>query len=585
MNNELTKFTLFKNTPLNNFQNTIFFESNEERDNFFLNGGHYESIDFDNKPFNFVRDRSTIDLPLTLEESKGINYCSFISDLEPKIRYYAYVLQIEYINDHTTRFYLLIDGIMTFCQGTVLNSLNNLKIQRQHLTKPKYEENLWYLKNNDDILKTYTKSYFYEKQYKLNDFYVMIHSSADLSTDFGNVDDPKINTSDGGTFDKMTSPVNIYILDQSLFKRFMGQMSKFPWITQNFKKILMIPKEFIPADELENVTMKSINFTELKKLKNNGRSKRRETIEELTFSMNKLYEIFDLDPENDKHLLRNEYTTSEVYTFNGQGLFIDNGQLNQEKGLTMTYVSVVGSENIIAFFPLYYRINDKNMKSTYNNTRGGFLNDSIFLDNFDEIPILIDSFNLALAKNANQRRLTESKLITNRLNNILDSSGDPKERFFDSASILANVSIAGIGSRFVDEYEYYRQQQAEQADLALNVGTITNQNTTNALSIANDYFGLTLKFSKPDKQELNKIKKYYKMFGYYVPEENAQLDNVFSMTIANYVQFGGDWYIEGVEPSIMEQIKALFENGVRLWHNNNTSNPMKQDILNNKMRW
>lgn len=44
---ELTSFTFFKNTPLIDFQNTIHFDSNSERDDFFLNGNHYETLPLD----------------------------------------------------------------------------------------------------------------------------------------------------------------------------------------------------------------------------------------------------------------------------------------------------------------------------------------------------------------------------------------------------------------------------------------------------------------------------------------------------------------------------------------------------------
>ena len=48
---------LFKNTPLIDFQNTIHFKNNDERDTFF--NDKYETIRFNN-PFNWIRDKSTI---------------------------------------------------------------------------------------------------------------------------------------------------------------------------------------------------------------------------------------------------------------------------------------------------------------------------------------------------------------------------------------------------------------------------------------------------------------------------------------------------------------------------------------------
>ena len=82
---------------------------------------------------------------------------------------------------------------------------------------------------------------------------------------------------------------------------------------------------------------------------------------------------------------------------------------------------------------------------------------------------------------------------------------------------------------------------------------------------------------------MNKIRKYYKLFGYQVNDQSAFLDRIDSMSICNYVQFSGSWSISHADVGIIEMMKAQFENGVRFWHNNNTANPMMQNVLNNKM--
>ena len=134
-----------------------------------------------------------------------------------------------------------------------------------------------------------------------------------------------------------------------------------------------------------------------------------------------------------------------------------------------------------------------------------------------------------------------------------------------------------------DEYEFYRTQKAEQADLALNTPTITSQSNGNAFQVANGLFGLSVKFSKPDSVEMVKIKKYYQSFGYECNEENASLSHPHSMSIANFFQFKGSWSLPNVDVALIEMMKAQFENGVRFWHNNNTPNPMIQDLIDNEI--
>lgn len=578
MNMKTTQFTFFKNTPLTDFQNTIHFQDNNWRDIHFLQSNHYEKVEDVKQNYNFIRQKLTVDVNIPYNKFMGVNYGTFLSDFE-NTRYYVYIIQYEYVNDETTRVYMMIDPVMTFTQGNVLENLSNLKITRQHLPINEYNEYLPYLKNNDDILKTFTKSYIETKTKAFKNFNVVIQCTADLTTDFGTVDNPKIETSEGTTFDKITSPVNLYATTVADFNRLMKLLAPYPWITQNIKSVLMIPSDFIDVGTLIKVHLHAGNFEQLYRFPSGGKNRTYTEVHELTHLMSDLYDLFDLDKREDRHLLRNEYTTSEIYSWDGQRLLIDNGQLKETTGIQITSMNVVGYINQFSFFLRNYR--------TQNGTGlmdGSFLNDAIIFNQFDEIPILIDNVNLALSKSANQRALTESKLVSGRIKTVFDKDSSLQDRFYNAASLLTNLSPSNLLGKFNDEYEFYRQQKAEQADLALNSPTITAQTNGNGFQISNDIFGLTLKFSAPNQKEWEKVKKYYKLFGYQIDEENKRLSKVDSMTIANYLQFSGNWTLKGVDNALIEQMKPQFENGVRFWHDNGTANPMNQNILNNKMR-
>lgn len=579
---KLTNFRFFKNTPLIDFQNTIHFRDNAERDSFFLQGNHYSELEVQNMDFNFVRDRSTIDIPVSYDDMRGVNYCTFKSDFED-VRYYAYVMSYEYLNPTNIRVYLLVDGIMTYTQGSVLERLPNLSIQRQHLTKTNYNKSMWELKNNDDILKTHTKSYFHTDRIIFDDLLVLITASVDLQSDFGTVDNPKIKTSSGQKFDNITSPLNLYACHIDDFKKLMNKLSGYAWISQNINSMSLIPKIFMD----DNLTLLQFGSTEslsgvnylygVSGIKTN-KSSLLTKLRSVSYSMSETLALFGLDPEQEKHLLRNEYTTTELYNYSGGQLFIDNGQLNPSRGLSYWVDIITGYHNEMKVYIDKYRAETN--PSEYG---GSYVNDSLVFNEFDDIPMLIDNFNLSLAKNANRRELAESKLITNRINNVMDSNASLKDRFFNAASLVSNFSPANMFGKFSDEHEYYRNQKAEQADLALETPSITQQTTGNSFNIANQMFGIHLKYSKPSQSEMDKIKKYYKLFGYEVSDQSATLDKVDSMNLCNYVQFSGSWSLLNADVSIIEMMKAQFENGVRLWHNNNTRNPMTQNILNNKM--
>ena len=571
-----TKFTFFKNTPLIDFQNTIHFDNNAARDAFFLTGNHYTKLDTESKTFNWVRDRSTVDISIPYNDFRGVNYCTFLSYFEPGVRYYAYVMEYKYINENNTRIYLLIDPIMTFTQGVVLTTLKNLSVARQHLTFYHYNNRLPQLKTNSDILKTTTKKYFYKRQLVFDSFMVVFQCACDLAADFGTVDDPKIQTSKGIIYDGIISPVNLYAVPFNQFNNLMGTLAAFPWITQNIKSVLMIPSDFIDTGDLYNVGTIDGGFTTLQAFTSGGNSKSPDLSPHINMDMQELYSIFGLDSLQEKHLLRNEYTTIEAYSWDGQQLTVDTGLLHASSGLKFKALQVIGYKNQVAIYLEGYKSNDPAME-------GSFLNDAIVFSNFDEIPILVDNFNLSLANSANQRALTESKQLTNRVGNILNPKADLKTRFMDAASLVSGFSLSNIFGKFTDEYEFYRSQKAEQADLALRTPTITSQSNGNAFQVANGIFGLSVKYAKPDALEMVRIKKYYNAFGHEINEDNIFLSHVHSMSIANYLQFKGSWTLPGVDVALIEMMKAQFENGVRFWHNDNTANPMERDLIDNEI--
>ena len=575
-----TQFRFFKNTPLIDFQNTIHFKSNQERDAFFLEGNHYPELPLQTMDFNFIRDRSVVYLPVDYNDMRGVNYCTFKSEFEDT-RYYAYVMEYEYIQDGNVKVTLLIDGIMTYTQGNVLEKLPNLSIQRQHLSLDNYKKNIWELKNNGDILKTNTKRYFKTEKVLFDDLIVVITASVDLRDNFGDEDKPNMKTSFGRKFDKITSPLNLYVCDVDDFNRLMLALSKYPWISQNIKNMSLIPKLFMeenltPVTFKDTDTLKGIDYLyQLSGTKTNKTSILLELID-VSYLPEDLYKLFGFDPVQDQHLLRNEYTTTELYNYSGGQLLVDNGQLNLDSGLSYMVDIITGYHNEMKLYIDKYRVE----KGTQ---QGSYVNDALVFNEFDDMPMLIDTFGLSMAKSANQRQLAESKLLTNRVGNVMDGGANLKDRFMDAASLASNLNPASLFGKFNDEHEYYRTQKAEQADMALETPGIMEQTNGNSFNIANNTFGIHIKYSKPTDSELTKIKKYYKLFGFELNDQSNTLDKIDSMDICNYVQFSGSWTLPDADVSIIEMMKAQFENGVRLWHNKDTRNPMIQNVVTNKM--
>lgn len=569
----LTHFDFFKNTPLVDLKNTIYFSSNEERDLFFSKA--YERVEVKNN-FNFIKDRGTIRIAGNYKDFTEVNYCRFKSEFEPDRWYYCFIPEFKYLNNNVIELHLLIDGIMTFCQGDILDSLNGITVTRQHLPKKEYHENLDYLRNNSDVIKTHTKKYFYKNKKTFSNFSILMQSSVNLFSDFGTQENPRIESPTGAIIDDVSSPMDLYICRELDFNYIMEELKPFPWITQNFKKIVLVPNDIISINmegvKTTQVSSPSCDLSKMYKINDSVTKPYDNFLEDLNFSESELLNLFGFK-EDEKHLLRNEYTTIELYNWIGGNLIIDPGQLKD--GLRFKSISVGGYENEIAIYVLDY-------KSRIDNI-GSYLNDSIKFNSFDDIPILIDSFGLAMAKSAHSSAYTESNLLSGKVNRVIDRDNSISDRLVAGASILSNISPTSIINGLIDEHEYYREQQARELDLALNPDEVTPSNYTNALTRKSGDYGVTLLMSKPNQLEIDKVRKYYKLFGFEVEGLYGKLLDTRSMTVCNYVEFKGTYNIPGAERSIEDFIKTQFENGVRLWHNKNIANPFKQNPLNNKM--
>lgn len=586
MTRKLTEFQFYIDTPLVDFSNTIHFKSFEERDEFFMSET-YPTIKFSTN-FNYVKDRSSVNINRPYMSMNGVNYCMFKTEGD-STRYYAHVDSIHYVNDRVTRVNLLIDPVMTYIQGDYIMTDRPVEIVRESLPLNEYELRLDELKNNDDVLKTYSKKYFEESEYLFKNFIVLIETSVDLTADFGTVNNPRIKSSTGTIGDGITSPLNLYYVSRPNFMHLMNYLTDYPWIVQNIKKATIIPKEFFDLREQgwkvyinNDKSTDNLNVYHIRGELKSGT----ETIEfnikrEFSRTMNELYEMYNLDPVQDRHLLRNEYGTLELYNYSGESLYLDLGKLSEHIGLDFEVNMISGFFNELKIYPKGYNVD----VDSEIGTEGGDLNNSIGLRGFDEVPMVIDNYKLSMATTANQRKLNEDRLLSGRVTRMVSRETSLGEKFMEGFSLITDVvDLSGVGDKIKDEYEYYRDQKAQEKDLALSGNTITQQTYNNAFLIANFKYGLHVKFSRPSYSEIRALKSYYKMFGFDGNHRRNYPYPLTSNTIANYLQFEGSWNMLGIDPALMKILKLRMELGVRFWHYNGERNPMNQDLINNKMK-
>lgn len=581
---KLSKITLYQNTPFTDFQNTINFGNNNIRDQFF--DTHYVQKTTE-KNFNFIRDRLNLSIPSDVADwywLSKVNYVRFTSDFDG-ITYYAMCVNSVYQNNGATKLELVIDGLMTFCQGDISKYVKNVQIDRQHLTDSVFKNNLKYLRSNDDILNVNPLQYVHQDAHIFSDLGVVIMCSADLAQDFGDEDDPKFVTSAGLTHDGITSPQNLYYVDYTEFTNLTSVLQKYPWISQNMTKVVIIPKEFIDTNDLFDVTMKTGGFKKLKGIKDDSRTNNLGRITELTHSVSELSDKFGYPMIDNMEIFRPPYAGMELLNYQGQSVDINPVNL-PDSGLEIIGQVSTGFDNKAYFFPSNYNESGENQFG--NAYPGSYLLNSLVFDQWDNVPILIDNYKLDKASTANQRALAENNQLSGMAGNVVDKNADLQTRLMSAISLTSNLSLSSLGGKMVDEWQFYRKQKAEFADKKISQPTVTSMTNTNSFAIKQKTFGVFLKYSRLDNDGMKFVKRYHKHFGYQWNRID-DLQPIDSMYYLNYAKFSGNWIINdrNVPQAIMEQIRIQFENGVKLWHNpENLFNPFTQDItdINVRMR-
>jgi hypothetical protein len=598
----LTRFKFFKNTPLNDFENTIHFTDNQARDDFF-DSGVYISLSVITTPaFNFVKDRQTIQINYPYLSMTDVNYCYWETDADSVKRYYAKVVEFEYINDECTRVHFVIDGIMTFLQGDFTSNLVNFFVERQHYSKINYNNNIERIRKNNDILQTYTLNSTNVAFMPFGDLQVVFESSADLSKPLGTTQDPKMSTSKGQIYDGVIGATSLYTCAYTDFQALMDAISNFPWISQNFSNIKAVPKAFLNLTNLTPVVASAPNDWGgvLFQFPNNAMSTtgnvNTSISNTLTMSTENIYKTFGLS-DTKPHLLRSPYETIEMMSYNGQSVPVDiaklpNANNNKEgaDGLMLTCMLITGYDTKCYVFPMYYNqfYEEPNTSDTLLKSRvtGNGLNNALIFQTFDNVPILIDNYKLQLAKTQHSRTLDMNRQAGGRVSNALTGSANTGAygRIMDAVSVGSDMTnIKSAISANTSQYEWFRSQKAQIADMALTSPTITQQTDDNFFQIANGIFGVFIKYSRINDSELSKADRYYSLFGFDCSDSEF-VDSIESMSIVNFLKGNGNITIQNCENSILQVIKTQIQEGVKFWHSDGkTANPFEQDVTKNEI--
>lgn len=579
---KLAEIQLFKNTPFTDLVNTIHFKNDSERDSFFDN--HYEKLTFQNK-FDMIKDRLTIQSPLTPIQTYGVNYARFRSEYDNEKWYYCFVTNCEYVNDRVMNIYLLVDTVMTFLQGDFTPFLSNAQVLRQSLNMQSFSSYKDYLLTNTDVLR-FPKRYKYQTLQAWREQCVIFTSSVSLASNFGTEDDPKLRTSSGQTYDSVVSPVDLYLCaTQGVFSNIMEVLSDYPWIIQNINNVAIVPADMVDNTDFEQFQSehtKALNQIGFYTLKNNGKTKTQK-LEKISASLSDINERL-FGGEVPPFIKREEYGNITLTDWSGQTVEYNPAFLPSD-GLQIYGQSTFGYHNEIRVFADRYQSDNEN--SIDGLWRGSYTMNGLIFNQFDDIPVLVDNYKLSYAQSAHQRALANSKTLSGRINQITSPNTSVKDKLYNAVALTTSMyskSPLGVATNAVgmmsNEYEYYREQKAELEDKAISAPTVSNQNNSQAFNISKGIYGVTVKYASISPSDIQQIIKYHALFGFEF-KQVVPVEKVDSCKKCNFLQCTGNFSLKNVPSVFLPQLKATLENGIRFWKNNNTDNPFGQSLYDN----
>nr|DAK50481.1 MAG TPA: Major tail protein [Caudoviricetes sp.] len=564
--------TLYRAPFFQKIDETILFKNTTDRTTYFHEVGRiHGSQAFKN--INFIRDEWRISLPINnFDLITQFNYARVysvdtISGM--KTEYFCFVGDYDYVTMTNVTVNLIPDPLVTWATGdTITNNARCVHILRQHFNKAQFKANIDYLRRNSDTLAVQTLDYVYQKANFFSLDYVVFHCSADLGQSFGNQQAPDFKYSKGNVVNNMASPLNNYVVSYGNWQKFTTLMSPYPWIMNQITNAMIIPQRLINLQkDFGKVTGKSVDYKGILWQPKNGIKPLSIALQGLTCSADELGDIFGCKRLEDLALMREPYCG--IHLTNNAGQAIDlkpellqhgQGEWAHLKRLEFRARTSYGYHNEMRVFPIGYNAYKEN--GVGHVATGTFLENSISFANFLPVPIAVDQRTLAVA---NQNASSRFNKLVSTTEVATKTAGDAGfgGGLVGAVSAVSKAAQSAIADKISQTITQF--QLALSPDKKMLAQTVSDMDTTNALAVANEFFGCLCKFERINSTEFNKVKQYHGQFGYEygLRGQPCPLD---TMNICNYLQIKGNWTIKHVPHDQMVYLRQLLESGVTFWH-------------------
>jgi hypothetical protein len=583
-----TDISIFTGVPFSNdYKNTRWFDTATAQTNYFNSLTKVHQINF----ANFQRGengRTHINVNASLDALRSANYLRFRNGHYESKYFYAFVTKLEYINEKMTRVHFHIDVIQTYrFDWTFLPSF----VEREH--RP-----LWNA-DGTPVINTLDEGLDYGADYQTvevkkvlpNDHKWLVIVCKQVMHDGD--DKGKVTPTVVGTVQPLTYYIVPFKDDDTVPDRVILKSND---TTAPFYGPISRPSEvlkgvYTDTDAVNNVV--SIFVTDYCGLVANYDDSGVSTemtfadgyiLKRVTLGTDPIYNVIHVEKVKnfgtysedlgDKYSGYPSYTESKLYMYPYSILVLDDFKGNRVE-IKNEYIS--GTRSLMDI---------KGSLGTSNKTSYGFSNysyggsayavemsneNALINSDPNDVPIVTDLLSAYLQGNKNQIQTQKDAAIFHGIMGVTGSVVSGVSSAMNPARSVLGGNPMGALSAAVDGVGHVGNSMlqiqalnSKQQDINNMPPQLTKMGSNTAYSAGNRYNGMFV-IKKTVKAEYRaKLEQFFNMFGYKTNE--VKVPNFHTRENWNYVKTVGCNIKGNFNNEDLNEIKAIFDNGITLWH-------------------
>jgi hypothetical protein len=538
--------------------------------------------------FSYVRQSQSIKVPIECDFIRNCNYMMYKNDLYSNKWFYAFVTEVRYVNPNTTEIFFTVDVFQTW-QFDI--TFKQSFIERCHVDR-------W---NSDGtpILNTQDEGIAYGSEYDIvsidhfqpsGGIYFLVIACKNL-LEGSNEITPVLN----GIVQPLTYYIHPFKLDGTMPPTTIGGAAQ-PII--DLKTLLYFL--YLEQDSVNNVVSltvtdyigENVDYDGTVHLSSNefegvlfgtGNNPIIKLIGMSSYETNSKnfgnkYDDYN-DVYNESKLLMYPYTQLVLSDGKGHQVTYKNEYINSSD-LTVTVRGSLNTTNKVA-----YSIEGYNVNPSQSNHHIHDLSYSLINSDPNDVPILTDLLSAYLQGNRNSLNNQKAQMQFNlNMSEVTGSmavaksvvSGGLSGSVGGAGGAISGAVLGGVESG-LGVYQGIRNQQyaiegimARQKDIANTPPSISGMGSNTAFDFGNNINGVYLIKKQIKLEYIAQIADYFKMFGYKINKKRTP--DFKSREHFNYIKTNGVTILGNCPQNDLNQIKAIFDNGVTVWHVDDVGN-------------